>query len=177
MSKEINHSSTIEISCDIKEEAFDSVLGELISHKVITQEQALSFLNEEDPEELEIDICFEGSVVPYDSGSREQPPEGGYCEDEYVYIESECPIRIARSKQYKEMAQKIRAFRKGKDLGGAYYKRSEMFARRFETKSEVLVQLDITEYLTQSSIDGLNEGAYESAVDDYCEQWEDRYDR
>lgn len=87
---EVTIETSLELT-DIKSEARDSIIGQLIEHKTIEFIDGMNFIHGET--DLEIDCEFIASVVPYDKGrgpsfdnAGGDPPEGGYCEDESLTI-------------------------------------------------------------------------------------------
>jgi len=82
--------TTIEIT-DLKVESRDSVITDLIEHKVIEPIEGVNFIHGDI--DLEVDCEFIARPVPYVAATGPSfenaggdPPEGGYCEDEVLYI-------------------------------------------------------------------------------------------
>ena len=164
--------STIHLHEDIKEDALDTVLGLLVQNKIITTEEAQQIESGEE-EYPEFDCTIQGSAIPYDSGSYYEPPEGGYCEDFVVFLETECELKIARSKRYKEVSKKISKVASNREESKEKREKARRLAKRFELRSQYILEVDLTEYLTTSCEENLNEKAYEDAIAEYCRQWED----
>ncbi len=116
----------------------------------------------------EVEVEVEGSLVPYDPGCTYgpiencYPPEGGYCEDIFIFIKTDDEKRLKR-------AERLSRFMKERSLS---YRTRKRILRRIEK----LRYDDIYELLTQETQDDIAERLYESMAEDAADYDEARAD-
>ena len=153
---------------DLIKESHDSLIGELLRHKVIGREEALGFINEEDSEDIELEAIFEGSLVPYRSAtgpsysSGGDPAEGGYCEDEYIYVQTNNPEYIEKGQRLLKI---INALRTQKYEDADMRKKAYDLRMRLRSKRLNLLEITMNDYMKDSDIEELSNDAYEQHND------------
>lgn len=148
---------------DTEEKGWDNLLNHLIKHSIITKQQAEDFINPYVGTEIELDAEYVGTVVPYYSGDLENPPEGGYCEDDAVIVYSENKLNLSRALKYERIMKELST------LIGTVYTSSEEIskAKKLRTKLKYKIQslreLDITEFIPQRDLENWSQKAYEES--------------
>lgn len=147
---------------DLKEEQWDSLCGLLIRHGIITTDKAIAFLAEDSEEEIELEVEYEGTIVPYSPATLECPSEGGYCEDDAVTIPTEDKAMRARGEKYSAIARRISSH---SYKNQEQRRKADRLKRRLKFKANHYLFCDITEYIEQSTLEEWSQEAYERYQD------------
>ena len=147
---------------ELKEEKWDSLCGLLIRHGIISTEKAVAFLAEDSEEEIELEVEYEGTIVPYSPATFDCPSEGGYCEDDAVTIPTEDKAMRRRGERYSAIARKIMPHSYDNQ---EQRQKANRLKRRLKWRADSYLFCDITEYIEDSVREEWSQEAYERYQD------------